>query len=326
MKKINKLTPEQEAELPAFRAKYLNIACGGHRIDRDKLQSSLNEAYAMIGKPAPALFIFDSPAACMMALKIFKMPETSQLDSQLWGQLVSQLRGQLWRQLWSQLDSQLKIRGIYAGNNLWGAHDLYWIAFYRFCQRIGVNYGDAAKTLDTMEAISSQCEWWWPFEGVVIASEKPVSVKWDDEQRLHCENGPAVEYADSYALHSWHGQSIPGDWVTGNPPKASEALHWQNMDQRAAACEILGWDKIVDERVASGAGRIIEDSGDRVWGRLVELDLPDSPGERFLDAMCGTGRRFALPVPPKTKTVDEAQSVLHGGLPVEILKNFEVRT
>ena len=73
MKKIEKLTPAQEAELPAFRAKYLDIACGGHRANREKLQEAMNDAYATIGKPPPMLFIFDSPAACLIAIRIFEM-------------------------------------------------------------------------------------------------------------------------------------------------------------------------------------------------------------------------------------------------------------
>lgn len=64
-KKIERLTPEQEAELPVFRQRYLDIACGGGRIDRPALEAALADAYAVIGKPAPKLFIFDSPAACM---------------------------------------------------------------------------------------------------------------------------------------------------------------------------------------------------------------------------------------------------------------------
>ncbi len=327
MKKITKLTPEQEAELPRFRQRYLDIACGGGRIDRDSLQSAMNDAYAVIGKPAPALFIFDSPAACMLALKIFAMPETSQLRSQLWSQLRSQLwsqlESQLESQLWSQLESQLRSQSIYNPNYLWGSQDLYWLAWGRFAAKIGVALdSETIRILDIMERISMQCEWWWPYENIVVVSERPTTVRWDDESRLHCENGPAVEYADGYSLSLWHGQSIPGEWVTGNPPKASEALHWSNMDQRAAACEIVGWANILDELDA----KVIDDSGDHVWGRLVEVDLPDSGRERFLDALCGTGRRFALPVPPKTKSVDEAQSVLHGGLPVEILRNCVART
>ena len=72
--------------------------------------------------------------------------------------------------------------------------------------------------------------------------------------------------------------------------------------------------------------RTINDSGDPLWGRLVEVSLPDSGRERFLDAICGTGRRFALPVPPDTASVDQAQSVLHGGLPPEILRFSVERT
>jgi hypothetical protein len=155
-----------------------------------------------------------------------------------------------------------------------------------------------------------------------VASQRPVLVKWDDERRLHSEAGLAVAYADGYGLSAWHGQTIPNDWTTGKPPSAAEALHWPNMDQRAAACEIVGWANILDQLSA----KTIEDSGDPVWGRLVEVDLPDSGRERFLDALCGTNRRFALPVPPGTKTVDEAQSVLHGGLPPEILKFAVERT
>lgn len=303
MSRIEKLTPEQEAALPAFRQRYLDIACGGGRIDRDKLQAALTDAYAVIGKPAPRLFIFDSPAMCMMALKIFKMPE----------------KGQLWDQLRGQLGDQK----FYDPNFLWGSQDLHWIAWARFAEHIGVKLQpETAKRLNIMERIGTQCEWWWPYEGIVVASQRPVSVRWDDERRLHCETGPAVTYADGYALSAWHGQTVPNEWLTGRPPSAAEALHWANMDQRAAACEIVGWHNILDQLSA----RTVDDSGDPVWGRLVEVDLPDSGKERFLDALCGTGRRFALPVPPKTTTVDEAQSVLHGGLPASILRFSEKRT
>ena len=299
MGKITRLTPEQEAELPAFRQKYLDIACGGSRINREVLQGHLNDAYALIDKPAPALFIFDSPAACMLAIKIFKMSESSQLGSQLWSQ------------------------NIYDPNYLWGSQDLYWLAFYRFCQKVGVQYpDDAARTLNIMEGISSQCEYWFPFDGIVLASEKPRTVRWDDNKLLHGETGPAVEYADGYALYSWHGQSIPGEWVTDKPPTPEEALTWRNLDQRAAACEIIGWHNILDEVDA----RTIDDSGDQAWGKLVEVDLPDNGPQRMLDAMCGTGRRFALLTTMNVNTVDEAQSELHGGIPAHILRNSVERT
>ena len=95
LKKIMKLTPEQEAELPRFRQRYLDLACNGARIDREALQTALTDAYAVIGKPAPRLFIFDSPAACLIALKIFAMGDQPAAKISLW----VQLRAQLWDQL-----------------------------------------------------------------------------------------------------------------------------------------------------------------------------------------------------------------------------------
>ena len=406
MKKIEKLTPEQEAELPAFRQRYLHIACGGGRIDRDTLQGHLTAAYAMIGKPAPALFIFDSPAACMLALKIFKMPKESQLRSQLrsqlesqlwsqlgsqlesqlgsqlrsqlesqlwsqlrsqlWSQLGSQLRSQLWSQLWnqlwsqlgsqlesqlgsqlwsqlrsqlgsqlwsqlwsqlgsqlgSQLRSQLRSQNIYDSNYLWGSQDLYWLAFYRFAQSIGVKYSKKdAKALDIMEGISTQCEWWFPYDGIVIASERPTSVRWDGERRLHCETGPAVEYADGYELYSWRGISIPAEWVKHGPPASKDIMRIENTEQRRIAAEMRGWHNILPE-----IGAILIDAhANPQVGELWQADLPDNGPERFLKVQCGTGRTFAIPVGMEFATAREANAATYGIAP-QILDQLEIRT
>lgn len=294
MSKIEKLTPEQEAYLPVFRQQYLDKVCDGQKPDPERLRQAFARAYEAIGEPAPDVKVFESPEAVMKALaKDDVDPNVSEGGS------------------------------IYNTNCLWGTQDLYWICFYRFCQHIGVKFDeDLIKKLDIMEEISVQCEWWWPYEGVVYVSQKAVYVKWDDSQRLHCENGPSVLYEDGFALYDWHGQPIPEAWVTGNPPSIHEALNWPNMDQRAAACEIVGWANILDHEGC----RTLEDSGNPVWGKLVEIDIPDVGRERFLYALCGTGRKFALPVPQTIKTVDEAQSALHGGLPVELLKFSVPRT
>ena len=74
---------------------------------------------------------------------------------------------------------------------------------------------------------------------------------------------------------------------------ASVALTCENIEQRRAACEIIGWNKILDELDA----RVIDEDGDPEIGTLIEVDLPDSGKERFLRVTCGTGRQFAIPVP-----------------------------
>lgn len=71
--KIEKLTPEQKAYLPVFRQQYLDIACDGKRIEREKMQNAINAAYAHIGKKPPMLIILQSPLQAMMAIKFMKV-------------------------------------------------------------------------------------------------------------------------------------------------------------------------------------------------------------------------------------------------------------
>jgi len=344
--KIEKLTPEQEAELPAFRQKYLDIACGGSRINREVLQGHLSDAYALIGKPAPALFIFDSPAACMLAIKIFKMggKGLSQLGGQLWGQLGDQLGdqlrgqlggqlgGQLWGQLGDQLGDQLwdQLRGqlgdqlgdqlwgqnIFDPNFLWGSQDLYWLAFYRFGQKIGAKYTEeTARRLGVMEGISSQCEWWWPFDGIVIASEKPHTVRWDEGRRLHCEDGPAIEYADGYALYAWHGARLPEHWVVNRATvDPTEILRCQNVEQRAAGAACIGWPRML----SALDYKTIDHDPDPSHGDLIELRLDGLPEPgRFLKAECPRNGTIVEGVPRNIKTVLEAQAWRVGLTPSE---------
>ena len=336
MTKIEKLTPEQEAELPRFRKEYLDIACGGARADRDALQSALDDAYAVIGKSPPKLFIFDSPAACMLAIKIFEIGSLErfklgdqlgdqlrgQLGDQFGDQLGDQFGGQLRDQLQGQLRDQLGGQLIYNPHYLWGSQDLYWIAWGKFAEKIGVKLKpETSRNLDIMDRIGRQCEWWWPCGNMVIVSQRPVTVRWDGENRLHCENGPAVEYADGYAVYAWRGLRIPGGWITDAPPPAAEIMRLENTEQRRIACEMRGWHNILPELGA----KLIDSHPNPQVGELWEANLPDNGPERFLKVQCGTGRTFAMPVGMEFATAREANAATYGISP-QILDNLQFRT
>ena len=159
-----------------------------------------------------------------------------------------------------------------------------------------------------MDRIGAQCEWWWPFDGIVIASQRPVEVRFDDQRRLHAEDRPAVIYADGYALWSWHGTRVPKDWIAERAIKASDAIRWPNLEQRRAACEIIGWAQILDELEA----KTIDTDPNPEIGELVRVNIPDIGTEQFLRVRCGTGRGFALPVPPDMKTARQANAWTYG--------------
>ena len=414
--KITHLTPEQEAEIPAFRQRYFDIASGGGRIDREALEGALADAYALVGKPAPELLVFDSPVVCMTALRAFELNNANdikraqknllvsqrmhrfrhwfksefvnslinvepyvsfneelirrtgknlehslsrqlirQLDSQLcrqrrdqfWGQLEIQLTtgledqlcsqlwgefyGRFWDQLeiqcataiegwlWNRLGDQLRRQLGYEVNNqlyeqaffncISTHHDLGVIAHARFAQYLGIKFDDyIINRLDIMERICTQCEWLWPYENVAVASELPIGFRWDAEQLLHCEDGPAAEYADGHGLYAWHGIAVPGEWIVGDKLTPQQALTWENLEQRRAACEILGWVNILEGLDA----HIIDQHPNPEIGELIEVTLPDIGRERFLKVHCPTGRTFAIPVPPEMTSALAANAWTYG--------------
>ena len=59
-------------------------------------------------------------------------------------------------------------------------------------------------------------------------------------------------------------------------------------------------------------GRTINQDLDPEIGELVEVDLPDGGPSRFLRVTCGTGRRFAIPVPLTVHTALEANAWTYG--------------
>ena len=144
-------------------------------------------------------------------------------------------------------------------------------------------------------------------EEFCIVCNFPEHIKIDDQNRPHCENGSSHKWRDGWELFHWHGTRIPKEWVTGNKPTAKEAITWENIEQRRAACEIVGWANILEVLDAKTL-----DVDDPEIGTLLEVDIPDSGKEKFLKVKCGTGRNFVIPMPRNVKTAMEGNMWSYG--------------
>ena len=172
-----------------------------------------------------------------------------------------------------------------------------------------------------MEAISSQCEWWWPFDGIVFVSQRP-KVYWDGEGRIHREDGPAVEYKGGYGLSFWRGTCIPNEWIAGGPPEADKIMSIPNTEQRRVACEMRGWQNVIP---CLPNAELVDKNPNPQIGELWQATLPDHGKECFLIVKCGTGRTFGMPVGPQFKTAREANAATYGIAP-QLLDNLQFRT
>ena len=151
----------------------------------------------------------------------------------------------------------------------------------------------------------------------------PELIRKDEQNRPHCETGPSHRWRDGWSLYHWHGVKVPAEWIEDKASlTASTALTWPNIEQRRAACEIIGWAKALKELDA----KVIDKDGDPEIGTLLEVDLPESGKERFIYVKCGTGREFALPVPRDCGDTALAANMWTFGLDANAAFIPEVRT
>lgn len=150
----------------------------------------------------------------------------------------------------------------------------------------------------------------WIMAREIVAVPRPI-VRIEGG-RVHCATAPAVHWPGGAAYWFWNGTQIPADWIANRANlDPMIALTWPNIEQRRAAAELMGWDKVI----ARLPSRTVDTHPNPMVGALLEVDLPAGFGRaRFLKVLCGTGRTFVLCVPRECRTALEAQVSMWPGL------------
>lgn len=194
---------------------------------------------------------------------------------------------------------------------LGGQHDAAWLAAFDGLRRCfpQLDTATAAPALDAMSRVARSAGWWWPYEGVVLAAERPTVLHRDENARLHSGEGPALAFPDGFALHAWRGMPVPADFVTGLGPQgsgldASRIRREDNAELRRVMLEIYGYDRYLAE---VGARPLHRDATGVLW----RIELPGDEPVVMVEVLNstpepdGSVRTYWLRVPPSTRTARE---------------------
>lgn len=286
---IKKLSAEQEAQIPVYRDTWINIGLSTDRVDFEEVKKLVSEMYDIHGLKQPKEWFF-----CQSPLEAFS--------------LIIKKTGE-------------SVSSVFQ-NTFLGSHSAGWISFCSYFSQY-IEY-DLYKELKVLEKLAKSSGWISLYEDFVVIQDRPTKILFDDQFRTHSEVGPAIEYSDGFGIYIWHGTQIPDEWITDkeNIP-VEHALNWPNVEQRRCAAEIIGWNKVLHHPDLKP--KIIDEDNDPEIGTLIEVEIPEIGKERFLRVKCGTGREFALPVPPDVNTAIEANAWTYD-VDLDIIKNLEIRT
>jgi len=165
------------------------------------------------------------------------------------------------------------------------------------------------KRAFAVQELIQVCRNFLPYSNVCFVLQNPTTIRRDPEGVIHHDVGPAMLWEDGFDICVWHGVRFPRLWLRNMTPTL--ALQQTNVELRRVACELVGWDRILNEL----PHKIIDKNPDPLIGTLVHVELPGAFWAEtwaFLRVRCGTSRQFALPVPPTMRTAQEANAWTYG--------------
>lgn len=264
------LTPEQREEMSQFAKDWVEKALEVRPADRARAERGIRAHYRLAKLAEPRKIVWTvSPLAVAVAgpLAAYCLQEgieVDDLDDDKARKIISEFS---WRRV---------------GGHLWAAWPAAYAAYFR--DRLNINF--APEALEAAEDVT-ECGWWWAHKDFALVCDRPVLLKRDEEGRLHCMDGPAIQWEDGWSIYAYHNTQLPKEWVENRETlDPREILKCPDVDQRNAGCEWYGWNALLDKMDF----KVIHSDPRPSVGTLIEVDFPDAPGERYVRARCGTGK------------------------------------
>jgi len=343
MSLIENLTPEQEALIPVYREKWRAIALSTERIDREKAAEVVKAAYTAIGKQQPEIIFCDSPYAGLTKI-LKKYPKLNsnnidvinlnnnfmnyiytdltnknlelsyQLDTQLIRQLTIFNRDFVIFEYALEKKSKFKINKINF-DRLWFksqhlASRCCWADFYVSV----LNCSYSKMRWKTLQSLSRFCGWISPFEKICIVCDRPLHLRFDNQNRLHAEGEPAIEFIDGYSLYSYHGVTLPEKYGKIYPQQwqSQWLLREENAELRRVLIQGIGYARICQELQA-----IELDNWQEYTLLKIDNDVDEEPIYLLKMTCPSTSFTHALRVPPERQSAHEAICWVNWGIEPE---------
>ena len=301
-KEIRELTPEQEKLMEQRKVEWEAISKCCDPADFDKGEAAIIAMYNFLGKKPPKFVRVRSPFAAQIAVNAFKtvfLPNykteaktTTDSDNEkylkimygeLQNQVIDDIKTSIARasisdepKIITAIENLMQriVKIEFCNTSLWGQQDAYWIAFYKFCEEIGVVYEPKdSQILEMWSEIAKSHMWWWPFDDYCFVCDRPTAIHFNERGFLHHPTEAAIAFRDGYEMFAVNGVRVP-NWVIKQPelllPKHIDGE--TNAEVRRVMFEQYENRNGKGSYMIAGGGRLIHQDE---WGKVWRKDFPD---------------------------------------------------
>ncbi|RUT03807.1 hypothetical protein DSM106972_047210 [Dulcicalothrix desertica PCC 7102] len=269
--KINQLTLQQEALILQYCDKWRKVAFSTDRIDRQKAIEAINQAYKFLGLSNPEIVFTDNynnTNKVWLSLIEKHYPGVDEImhnmPYRLWSELIGKLHykirdcfssyyiyDNLWRKL-SIVDIIANLsQDLYSWNSKISiSNDATYCNFVDFCVSVfDLNISDYMVQWHIFQKVVKNCGYFIPEERFVIFCDRPIKLSFDNDNLLHAEGEPAIEFADESGIYVHHGVALPQKYGKHHSLKwqSQWILEEKNAELRRFLIQIIGYSRILSD-------------------------------------------------------------------------------
>ncbi|MEH2075257.1 MAG: DUF6745 domain-containing protein [Nostoc sp.] len=177
-----------------------------------------------------------------------------------------------------------------------------------------LNFDYDVKKFQHYQSLIIECGWIFAFEKVAIICDRPLHLRFDNENRLHAEGEPAIEFTDGYSLYSHHGITLPEKYGKIYPQQwqSQWLLTEENAELRRVLIQGIGYARICQELQA-----IELDTWQEYTLLKIDNDVDEEPIYLLKMTCPSTSFIHTLRVPPNMKSAREAIRWVNWGVDPE---------
>ncbi|MGK7929800.1 MAG: DUF6745 domain-containing protein [Spirulina sp.] len=335
---VKTLSSEQEKLLLSYCNRWLSIAFSTQPIVCDRVIQVIQKVYDFLEIKQPNIIFCQSlqeveckvttlnPKRCLtdkisriMIERLYSYID-SQIDKTLRNFLQSKflveqsLSGMISNALWetieekrldfNDLDLEEKMTQRLAG--IAGRLGAVWGGYLDFCISV-LNCIHNTQLWELYQGLAIECEYVFPYENVCFVCDRPRTLSFDSENRLHAEEKPAIEFADGFSVYAYHGVRLPEKY--GKLPPSQWRSQWilseENAEIRRTLIQGIGYTRICQELQA-----VALDTWQEYSLLKIDIEFDEELEEEpiyLLKMTCpSTGHIHVLRVPPNMNSAREA--------------------